>query len=242
MSAYPLRKLAASANTDTVAPMKYETSRTGIGFQKSLPKTAGIIFWLLFVGHYVSAQQTELTNSVSPKLRQFLFTHPKVTTVLSNAISEAFSNRTVRIFYFYSNDKSVAPAGHYYPDESSVGIILRENQEPGDECLCLIFEIFNSMGEKRFRELGAEAASRSISREDFVKGMVTQEFEAVKKMKLLTKDIMLSGDEMKRCHYYKLFADSPDDFAHYLIYMRKTSAPRNQEKDYGDLYDSLSKS
>src|SRR5271165_1445404 len=58
-------------------------------------------------------------SMASPKLRQFLTGHREASQMMSNVVSEAFSNRTVRLHYFYSEDESVARARHYYPDESS---------------------------------------------------------------------------------------------------------------------------
>src|ERR1035437_10771122 len=74
------------------------------------------------------AQNSNIFSMVSPKLKQFLTAHPKASSTMSNVLSEEFSNRTVQLNYFYSNDESAAKAYHYFPDESSVCIVIREHQ------------------------------------------------------------------------------------------------------------------
>src|SRR5271167_2793647 len=93
------------------------------------------------------AQGTNIYSMMSPQLREFLATHPGASKSLSDTFSEAFSNRVVQLYYFYTDDESGPQALHYYLNESSVVIGIRENQEPGDQCYCLIFEILNSEGE-----------------------------------------------------------------------------------------------
>jgi hypothetical protein len=93
-------------------------------------------------------------NSFSPKLTSFLLSHPATSLTLSNVFREASSKRTLQVYYFYTNDESAPKARHHYlGDSSTVGIFVRENQSACDECISILFEVFNSKGEKRFREL-----------------------------------------------------------------------------------------
>jgi hypothetical protein len=185
------------------------------------------------------AQGTNIYSMMSPKLRQFLAGHPEVSSSLSKVLSDAFSNRTVFLYYFYTDDKSVARASHYYPNESSVGIAIQENQQPSDQCICLIFEMLNSEGEKRFYELTEEAQTGSISRADFARGMLRQEFQAVKKMQKLLRDFKLSKTEIAESHYYKAFIGCPNTFEAFLNYSTSAVSERDAIKDYEQEYDLL---
>src|SRR2546430_1714706 len=62
------------------------------------------------------AGDTNFLSSVSPNLRKFLLDHPTAMKVLTNALSEAFSNRTVRLYYYYSDDPGERRANHFYPN------------------------------------------------------------------------------------------------------------------------------
>ena len=187
------------------------------------------------------AAESGVLKMASPKLRQFLADHPAALQALTGAISESFSNRTVRLYYFYSDDETVPRAGHYYPEKSSVGIVIRENQEPSDEYISLIFEILNSQGEKRFLDLVEQAKSGAISKTDFVRDLMRQEFQAVKKLRGLIDSFKLSKKEKDTSYFFKKFAECPEDFEAYLSYARKVSPNRDQTKEYEKAYDSLRK-
>src|SRR5438876_5736803 len=132
------------------------------------------------------AQEVKILNKVSPKLRQFLIEHPTALRPLTNVLSVAFAERTLQLYYFYSDDESVARASHDYPDESVVAIFIRENQQPLDEFISLIFEAQNSTSEKQFLKLFAKAKSGAISKNDFARDIVRLEFDATKR----TRDLL----------------------------------------------------
>ena len=187
------------------------------------------------------AQGSNISNTVSPKLRQFLADHPAASRALSNALSEAFASRTVRLYYFYSDDESVARASHSYPDDSAVRIVIRENQEPCDECIGLIFEVLNSEGEKRFAELEQEAKFETLSKADFVKGIMMQEFQAVKKTRELIGNFKLSEKEITASYFYNRLIQCPNEFDEYLAYKKKVSPKRDDVTFYERQYDLLQK-
>jgi hypothetical protein len=186
------------------------------------------------------AQDTNIVGTTSPKFRQFLSTHPAAATIFSNVLSEAFSNRTVRLYYFYSDDESLSRASHNYADET-VWIFVRENQTPFDEWSSVIFEMLNSEGEKRFKELAKEARTGSISKDDFVREVMKQEFQAVKKTQALIRSFKLSQQEIEESYFYNRFIQCPDDFEGFLSYKKRVSPKRDQIKEYSRLYDSLRK-
>jgi hypothetical protein len=190
------------------------------------------------------AQNSNIFSMVSPKLKQFLTTHPKASSTMSNVLSEAFSNRTVQLNYFYSNDESAAKAYHYFPDESSVCIVIRENQLPCDECICLIFEMLNSGGEKRFLELANMAKSGTMQKGDFVNEIRRQEFQAAKRMRTLLANFELSKKEKVKSCYYNNIIQSPNIFEEFLTYTKNLSPQyyEQQTKHYEQEYDSLRKS
>jgi hypothetical protein len=188
------------------------------------------------------AQTSNIFSMVSPKLKQFLTAHPEASLAMSNVLSEAFPNRTVQLFYFYSDDESTARASHYYQDESSVGIIIRENQQPCDECMCLIYEMLNSEGEKRFLELTEQAKSGAVSKEGFVMGIKQQEFQADMKMQNLVRKFRFSEKEKAESYFYNRVIHEPSNFEESLSYAKKVSPKRDQIKDYEQEYDYLQKS
>ena len=72
------------------------------------------------------------------------------------------------------------PTGNWH--ESVVLITIRENQQPADEFICLIFEALNSEGEKHFQEIIKRAEPGILSRTNFASEILKVEFEAVKKL------------------------------------------------------------
>lgn len=180
-------------------------------------------------------------NSFSPKLTQFLISHPAVSLALSNVIAAASSVRTVQIYYFYTHDESAPKARHHYlGDSSTVGIFVRENQPACDECICILFEVLNSKGEKRFKELFEKANSESISKEYFVREMLRQEFQAVKAARNLIRTFDLNREELAESKRYSQFMQVPEDFEGFLAYSQKVSQGGDQ-KAYEELYEKIKK-
>jgi hypothetical protein len=178
-------------------------------------------------------------SMASPKLRQFLTVHSQASQMASNVLSEAFSNRTVRLHYFYSDDESVARARHWYPDKSSVIILVRENQQPCDEFIMLTFEMLNSEGEKQFMNLFAQAKAGTVTKEDFIRGILQQEFVAYKRMQSLLRNLKLSKGEIAESYYYNRLIHMPSDFEAFLAYQKQVSPKRDAIKEYGPQYDHL---
>jgi hypothetical protein len=201
-----------------------------------------VIHYLLAVTLSISAfaqMASGVSSMASPKLRQFLTAHREASQIMSNALSEAFSNRTVRLHYFYSEDESVARARHWYPDKSSVIILVRENQQPCDEFIMLIFEMLNSESEKQFMNLFDEAKAGTVTKEDFIRGILQQEFEAYKRTQSLVKNLKLSEGEITESYYYNRFVHLPSDFEGFLAYQKQVSPKRDPAKEYGPQYDHL---
>jgi len=176
-------------------------------------------------------------KGLSPKLKQFMADHPAASASLSKALSEAFGNRHLELYYFYSDDESVARAEHYYPNPTSVTIVVRENQLPCDECICLLFEVLNSEGEPRFQQLGAMAKAGTISKVEYATEVLRQEFQATKKTRDLIATFGLGQDEIAESWSYNRFIQCPDDFAAFLPYLRKVSPNRHAFEDYERYYD-----
>jgi hypothetical protein len=203
-----------------------------------------IPFFLLsaFLCAAAGARETNILNQVSPKLQQFLMEHPTALRPLTNVLSAAFADRTLRLYYLYSDDESVPRASHDYPEESVVAIFIRENQQPSDEFISLLFEAQNSTSEKQFLNLCAEATSGSISKNDFAQDFGRLEFDAAKRTRDFLKDIKMGRGEINKSHYYKLFRAVPDDFEEFLIYTKNVSSPpRDLIKEYEAKYDLLRK-
>jgi hypothetical protein len=145
------------------------------------------------------------------------------------------------MYYFYTHDESLPRAHHHYiGDSTTVGIFVRENQPACDQCICTLFELLNSKGEKRFRELWGLAGSGSISKGSFVKEMLRQEFPAVKATRDFIRKFDLKPEDVSGSKDYTQFVQSPDDFDEFLTYSRKLSQGGDQ-KAYEELYDRIRK-
>src|SRR6266404_4266178 len=150
------------------------------------------------------SQQTDFFTP-SPKLKLLLAGSPPARTALSNACAGAFSGRTVGLYYFYSDTDAVPRAYHYYPNtvgQAAVVICVRENQEPWDELICLVFELLNSKSEKQFGGLFERARAGTITRDEFARAALRFEFEAVKTTREVVRGFPLSRKERQKSHYY----------------------------------------
>jgi hypothetical protein len=188
------------------------------------------------------AQETNILAMCSPKFRQFVTAHPEASQLLTNVVSEAFAGRAIQVFYIYTpEDGSVPRAGHFYPAESTVAIRLRENQQPVDEFVSLVYEALNSESEEQFGDLFQKAQSGGISRTNFARQMLNVEFKALTRTRVLFKGIKLSEKEISESYYCKRFKECPDGFEDYLAYLIKASPPKHGTiHDYYEaMYDSL---
>jgi hypothetical protein len=205
-------------------------------------KYLAIVLLSLLLSTSAWAQKNELLNSFSPNLQKFLEEHPEDSMVLAGVLSEAFTNRTVSLYYFYSGDESVPRAAHFYPNDREVRISVKTNQQPADEFFCVIFESINSEGEKRFKELASEARSGTISKTNYAMAIVRQEFEAVKRTRDLVGKLKFTKEEMSSSHYYNRFLECPDGFNDYLDYVKRLNQThRDMVKEYEAQYDLIRK-
>src|SRR6478609_9041861 len=198
-----------------------------------------LILFLLMLCAPIHAQGENMVTMFSPQLREFLATHRQAFQVLSNTVWECFTNRTLQVYYFYSNDESRARAMHYYPAEAVVGIMIRGNQEPLDEFISFVFEAQNSLGEKRFEALAESARSGTISESEFIDKFRRVEFDAILRTKKLLAGLKLSKREINKSYFYKRFSGAPEDFEEYRSYVKKVSPLRDPEKHYKAEYESL---
>lgn len=185
-----------------------------------------------------------MLNTVSPELKKLLIDNPSAPKLLTNLLAEAFPNRTVRLYYFYSNNESEPRAFHYFPNAIGVAdvvICVQENQSPLDQFICLLFEILNSTGESRFATLLNEAKAGNISRTEFAKGMVIIEFDATKKTREMLLKLRFNGKAAAESHYYGRFIECPTDFDAFIVYQKKARSRRNPIEEYEVKYDSLRK-
>jgi hypothetical protein len=182
----------------------------------------------------------DIITSLSPKLRDYLGSHPPALQLLTNTYARAFSNRTVQLFYFYSGSKSIPGGYHYYSGESVVGIVVRENLPVLDEYLVLIFEMRNSESEKSFEETFRKARLGQISRKDFVEEILRVEFENAKKLKRLIRQIDFGKKEEAESHYHKTFLQCPEEYNDFLVYTKEVSK-YDPVLHYQVKYESLQK-
>jgi hypothetical protein len=202
-------------------------------------KNIFIFLFLMCLCISLRAQQGVSVTSMSPKLRKFLSENPKAFQLLTNTFFKVFTNRTVQLSYFYSEDESVARACHKYPAEAVVSILIRENQQPMDEYIGLLFEAINSTGEKRFKEILEKAQAGTISKKDFAKEIIKIEFSAVKHTRDLLKGLKLNESESAKSYFYKRFSGCPDNYEDFEAYSKKVSPERDAIENYEAQYDWL---
>jgi len=190
-----------------------------------------------------SLAQSNIFSEASPKLKNFLSENPEAAKVFTNAIANAFSNRTVRLFYFYSDDESVARAFHFYPNTvgtPDVMLCIRENQTPLDEFITTLFETLNTKKESAFAELSQNAYFGKITKEQFAKGIIRNEFEATKSVRSTLLTLKFGTNEIREAYYYQKYIECPTNFDDFLTYSKKVSQ-RDAMKEYELKYDSLRK-
>jgi len=206
----------------------------------TMTKNIALLLAWMFLCASSRADDLTWTTSISPKLKRFVQDHPTASKSVSEALASAFSDRTMQLYYFYSDDDSIPKASHTYPSESKVVIIIHENQQPCDEYISLLFEILNSEGEKRFKELISQAQGDTISKDDFVLGVMREEFRAVLKTKNILDYLELDPKEKAESHLFGRFTECPTTFEGYLVYKIKAAPKgRDQKKEYEAMFDSL---
>lgn len=181
-------------------------------------------------------QAEEFSSMLSFKLRRFLSDNPNASRALSNAVTTAFAHRSIRLYYFYSDDERLRRAFHSFPDESSVSICVRENQSSVDEFLCLLFEVINSTSEKQFEEIYRAAEAGTVTKQDFAKGIAQAEFKTTKQVRELLKTIGIHSEDS---YYCKAFLHCPDTFDDFLLYSKKVSRGIDPLGEYESQYDAI---
>jgi hypothetical protein len=190
------------------------------------------------------ADEGWLFNRLSPDLKKFMVAHPAALTVLSNSFSEAFSNRTVSVFYFYSTNEAEARAEHIYPGAAGVPDVLicvRENQHPLDQFITLLFETLNSRGERQFKNLTEDAYNGSVSKDVFVNTIRRLEFAETVNTRALLVPLHFSKKEIRQSRYHKLYMECPLDFEGYIAYSERIRGKLDPVKFYENEYDELRK-
>jgi hypothetical protein len=184
----------------------------------------------------VSAGESKLTTQMSPKLKEFLSFHPKELSLLTNFVVGSFSNKTVRIMYYYSEDGADARAYHYYPDAKTVSIVLKENQEVCDEFICILFELINSQSQSLFVSLSREVAAGSIDKNEFAREVLKREHQAMLRAKNLLRQVNPSK-EIASCYSYQRLAECADKFEEFYENIR--SKTPEIIKNYEEMYDVM---
>lgn len=201
-----------------------------------MKKTAFLLCWIFFP-FFACAQQKDLFSVISPKLVRFLSDHRAAFNALKH--TQALTNRTFRVFYFYSDDENVPKASHYYEGESNLYIYLRENQTAPDEFLCLFFELKNSENDGRFQKIVDLAKSGEIGRDTFAREIMKTEMQSTIRVRDVLSDFQFTKKDIKESKYYTKFKNCPDNFDEYLEYGRPLAYPRDVFKEYELKYDAL---
>jgi hypothetical protein len=190
------------------------------------------------------AEEGWLFSRMSPDLQKFMVAHPGALTVLSNAFSQSFSNRSVGVFYFYSTNEAEARAAHYYPGAGGapeVFICVQENQYPIGQFITLLFEILNARNERQFKNLFEDAYNGSVSKKVFVATIGHLEFARTLETRALLMPLHFSRKEIKQSDYYERLLNCPTNYAGFLAYEKVTRSKRDPDKFYEAEYDQVRK-
>lgn len=200
-----------------------------------------ILFCLLLSCVLCSGQQKDMQSALSPKLREFLNTYPNAAQLFTNILSEAFAQKQVWLYYFYTNDKSMPGAYHRYQSEAGVEIFVQENQEPLEEFISIIFEAINSENEAKYRDIFQMAQQGHISEGDFALEILRVECNVMNRTRDLLKQLKLKSKDTSKAGMYKHLMECPKDFDQFLAYIRKDPSKRDPFIDYERQYNSLQK-
>jgi hypothetical protein len=205
----------------------------------STQRGAIIALLLTFFCFPSQAEEVQILNMVSPKLKEFLLEHSVELKCLTNALSQAFTDRKLELFYYYSDDESTPRSFQSYPSESVVSITIRENQQPVDQFICLLYEVMNSESEERVGKLCRMAQTKDISRTTFAHDLLKMEFDTLKKTRDLIRSLNFSKKDISASFYYESFMKCPDNFEAFLTYEKTLSSNYDPLANYELEYDSL---
>jgi hypothetical protein len=119
-------------------------------------------------------------------------------------------------------------------------ICVRENQQPWDEFVCIVFELLNTRSRPQFEELLARAKTGTISRNEFPREIIRVEFErTVLPLRDLLVKMKLTRKEKAKSYFYPKSLGCPDDFEAFLSYQKKTAPQRDLTRQYQEEYDQL---
>jgi hypothetical protein len=121
-------------------------------------------------------------------------------------------------------------------------IRVQPHLPPADQLAGVVYEICNSRAYLRFGELMKRAASRTITRDAFVDGLLEAEMAGTRRAgDVLPRIMPLSPAERKPLQIYNACLDAPADFTQWQAWYRRHS--RGGEYDvrasYGKLYDRI---
>jgi hypothetical protein len=122
---------------------------------------------------------------------------------------------------------------------AEIALCVRENQHPWDEFIAIMFELLNSRNQDHFEQLGDRARSGSVSRTEFVQGVMRLEFEAMKATGDILRKLKPAKKEISGSRYYITFANYPVDFEGYLSLTKTNVQGRDPMREYGAEYDAI---
>lgn len=198
-----------------------------------------IFFWAM-MANPAKATTAEFVNALSPQLRQFLRDHVAASNYLTGILDVQTSVRSLGIEY--TNDLRGTTACHVSPKPDLSVIWICKDQQPIDEYLDVVFELFNSSHEEKFRKVEDEARAKRISRRNFVKQIVKIEYESHAKLKSDLPLLKFSAKDIAASSNYEYgFVNGPGNFEDFFSWVKNGSGPDELPKtwDYGVMYDSL---
>ncbi len=136
-----------------------------------------------------------------------------------------------------------ALASHWYSSEHRFVVVrVQRHLPPADQIAGVVYEICNSRAYLRFGELMKRAASRTITRDAFVDGLLEAEMAGTRRAgEVLPRIMPLSRTERESLQIYNACLDAPADFTQWDAWYRRHS--RGGEYDvrasYGKLYDRI---
>ena len=172
------------------------------------------------------AQFDNVERRESPGLKEFTGLHPKAAQILRNKLAEAFSNRTVKLYYFYPATNSEPTAFHYYPNTTGledVFICVSESQKPIDQYISLLFEVINSKRATKLLKLWEDGCAGAISAETYATEVTRLEFESLKETRNLLSTLDIESPALAGSRERQKYGHLPEGFDDYLASVKKDS-------------------
>ncbi len=192
--------------------------------------------------HFLTANSLDRFLTERPDSAMLLSRHSDMEQWLRIEWSKPIANYRI---YWSGDQPVVSMADHgFMPEPKLIVIRVSKRLSPEDQLAALCFEICNAQEFSNIEELAAQAATGSLSREDYIRKKSEKEFKTVLRVRDIIQDrLPLSVDEVSATNLYRHLIQAPDDFGEYQVWNSRISNSNYARtlQYYGKEYDELAK-